>query len=137
MAEKMRVAIYCRLAREDADTMETQKERVLRFAAEHGHHDAAVYLDDGASGMNFNRAGFARMGADIQAGMIDAVYVQSLSRLGRNIFDLTDWLEGMQKKGITVKAADGSLDTDLRELPGATFLETLRKYRKGGKRHGA
>jgi DNA invertase Pin-like site-specific DNA recombinase len=47
-----------------------------------------VYVDDGWSGTNFDRPGFKRMIADIEAGHISIVAVKGLSRLGRNHLEL-------------------------------------------------
>jgi len=42
------------------------------------------YVDDGISGTTFERDGFKRMIADIDAGKIGVVLCKDLSRLGRN-----------------------------------------------------
>lgn len=44
----------------------------------------AVYVDDGYSGLNFDRPDFNRMLDDIEAGRIDVVITKDLSRLGRD-----------------------------------------------------
>ena len=43
-----------------------------------------VYVDDGWSGLNFQRPDFNRMLDDIEAGKIDVVITKDLSRLGRD-----------------------------------------------------
>lgn len=43
-----------------------------------------VYVDDGWSGLNFDRPDFNRMLDDIEAGKIDVVITKDLSRLGRD-----------------------------------------------------
>ena len=42
------------------------------------------YIDDGFSGLNFQRPGFYRLLADIEAGIIDTVITKDLGRLGRD-----------------------------------------------------
>ena len=53
----------------------------------HGFKIYDVYVDDGYSGLNFNRPGFQRMIQDIQSGKINLVITKDLSRLGRNYIE--------------------------------------------------
>ena len=82
-----RAALYLRLSREDGDrdisqSIETQREQLLRYAAEQGFPVAGIYADDGYTGTNFNRPAFQRLIGDVEAGKIDIVLVKDLSRLG-------------------------------------------------------
>ena len=52
-----------------------------------------VYIDDGASGGNFNRKGFQDMMTDVRSGEITLVLVQDLSRFGRNYLEAGHYLE--------------------------------------------
>ena len=52
-----------------------------------------IYIDNGASGMNFQRPAFQRLLADIEAGRIACVIVKDLSRLGRNTIDTGYYIE--------------------------------------------
>ena len=55
-------------------------------------YNTALYcrlsLDDGYSGLNFNRPGFQRMIQDIQSGKVNLVINIDLSRLGRNYIEI-------------------------------------------------
>lgn len=88
--EKQRAALYSRLSRDDgigeseSNSISNQKQMLLRFAKENGFDIADYYVDDGWSGTNFERPDFKRMVSDIEKGLIDAVIVKDLSRLGRN-----------------------------------------------------
>ena len=42
------------------------------------------YIDDGYSGMNFNRAAFQSMLKDLESGIINCVIVKDISRIGRD-----------------------------------------------------
>jgi len=82
-------AIYCRLSRDDGGDAESnsiinQRDILRRYAQEHGLSVYAEYVDDGISGVTFERPSFKRMVADIEAGKISAVLCKDLSRLGRN-----------------------------------------------------
>ena len=82
-------ALYCRLSLDDGSvgesgSIQTQKIILEEYAKMHGFKIYDVYVDDGYSGLNFNRPGFQRMIQDIQGGKINLVITKDLSRLGRN-----------------------------------------------------
>jgi len=85
----LRTALYCRLSKDDmvqgdSESIKTQKAMLTQYAKEHGFLVAEVYVDDGWSGLNFDRPDFNRMLDDIEAGKIDVVITKDLSRLGRD-----------------------------------------------------
>lgn len=85
----LRTALYCRLSKDDmvqgdSESIKTQKAMLTQYAKEHGFLVAEVYVDDGFSGLNFDRPSFNRMLDDIEAGKIDVVITKDLSRLGRD-----------------------------------------------------
>jgi len=110
MEKIKRAAVYCRLAQMDDEAMALQKERALRYAAEFGYLNPIVYADNGASGLSFARPAFSAMNADIAAGKICAVVVLSSSRIGRNLVETSSWIGKTKRKGVALKAWDGSLD---------------------------
>lgn len=93
-----RAALYIRLSVEfnsnRGDSLETQRKIMEAFLALRPEIEiAGIYTDNGATGQNFEREGFQRMLADIEAGRIDCVIVKDLSRLGRNVVDTGFYLE--------------------------------------------
>ena len=85
----LRTALYCRLSKDDmlqgdSESIKTQKAMLTQYAKEHGFLVVEVYVDDGFSGLNFERPDFNRMLDDIEAGKIDVVITKDLSRLGRD-----------------------------------------------------
>jgi len=84
-----KAALYMRLSKDDDAAAEsasiTTQRRILKsYAAENGFPVFGEYVDDGWSGTNFERPGFKRMIADIEAKKIDLVLTKDLSRLGRD-----------------------------------------------------
>ena len=82
-------ALYERISREENGNGEScsivyQKEYLERYAAANGFENCRHYTDDGFSGGNFERPGWKRMLADIEADKIDTVLVKDMSRVGRN-----------------------------------------------------
>lgn len=84
-----RAAIYCRFSKddgktEDSSSIATQREMLSRYVREQGWTLSGEYVDDGYTGLNFNRPEFKRMIADIEDGKINCVITKDLSRLGRD-----------------------------------------------------
>lgn len=84
-----RVAIYCRLSKDDGDDAEsnsvkTQKMILESYCKRQGWDVYDTYIDDGYSGTNFNRPGFQRMYQDVTEAKVNVVITKDLSRLGRN-----------------------------------------------------
>jgi site-specific DNA recombinase len=82
-------AIYCRLSKDDEQAGEsisigTQKSMLESYCREQGFLVYDYYVDDGYSGLNFNRPGFERMLNDIDNGKVNLVITKDLSRLGRD-----------------------------------------------------
>ena len=65
-------------------SIETQKLMLTQFCQENGFSIFDYYVDDGFSGLNFQRPGFQKMLEDVEAGKIDTVITKDLSRLGRD-----------------------------------------------------
>lgn len=91
-------AIYLRLSRDDEDidggkkreseSIAAQRELARSFVeAQEDMELFDIYIDDGYSGVNFNRPDFKRMLADIEAGRVNCVVVKDLSRFGRDYIE--------------------------------------------------
>jgi DNA invertase Pin-like site-specific DNA recombinase len=95
------VGMYLRLSRDSAnyrggesDSIGNQQAMLLKFASMMpGWIVARTYIDDGASGGNFNRKGFRDMMEDVRGGVINLVLVKDLSRFGRNYLEAGKYLE--------------------------------------------
>lgn len=81
--------LYCRLSKDDEQHGEsvsigTQRSILEDYCNSHGHAIFKFYIDDGYSGLNFNRPGFQEMLQDIDRGLINMVITKDLSRMGRD-----------------------------------------------------
>lgn len=93
------VAVYIRLSREDGDKEESdsvgnQRKLLLEYIRQKEDlklYD--IYIDDGYTGLNFNRPSFQRMLTDIDAKKINCVIVKDLSRIGRDHIETSRFLE--------------------------------------------
>jgi len=104
MRNNIKVALYCRVAREDDTAIKIQEETLRRFAEKNNYANLSIYSDNGFNGLNFNRPAFIQMDNDIETGLIDTVIVKDLSRLSRNTFNTFDWLDKIQSKGVSFKS---------------------------------
>lgn len=82
-------ALYERLSKDDelqgeSNSITNQKNYLEEYAQAKGLTNIRHYTDDGFSGVTFNRPGFQKMIADVEAGLIDTICVKDMSRLGRN-----------------------------------------------------
>ena len=137
MSDKIRAAVYCRLAHENDEIMETQIEQVSRYAVEHGYNDISVYADNGASGNNYRRSAFSKMNADIAAGEINTIIVRSIDRIGRNFFKTEHWINDLRKKGVVIKSLDNSCEdicSPIFDTLHCFIMEKLKKQRKTTRR---
>ena len=55
-----------------------------KYAADNGFSNPTFFIDDGVSGVTFDRPNFNRMIAEIKAGNVSTVIVKDMSRLGRD-----------------------------------------------------
>ena len=82
-------ALYCRLSQEDdrageSLSIENQKAMLLQYAREHHFPNPTFFVDDGVSGVTYDRPGFQAMLTEIEAGRVAVAITKDLSRLGRN-----------------------------------------------------
>ena len=91
--------IYLRLSKEDGDKEESdsitnQRELILEFLkSREDIRIHAVRVDDGYSGVNFERPAFQQMLEDIKTGKVNCVVTKDLSRFGRNHIEVGKYIE--------------------------------------------
>ena len=71
------------------------------YARQHGLRNIRHFYDDGYSGTNFNRPGFAALLEEAEAGRVEILVVKNLSRFGRNYLQVGYYTEILfPKKGV-------------------------------------
>lgn len=111
------VGIYLRLSKEDENTgqsesIENQRTIVENFISNYNWNIVEIYIDDGFSGLNFNRPAFKRMLEDIENKKINLVITKDLSRLGRDYIYTGYYLERyFPTKNIRYIAISDGIDT--------------------------
>ena len=65
-------------------SIENQKAILLQYVKDHHFPNPVFFVDDGVSGVTYDRPGFQAMLAEIEAGNVAVAITKDLSRLGRN-----------------------------------------------------
>ena len=129
--EKYVAGLYCRLSRDDCQPGEsvsigTQRSMLLDFCEENGYEVFNIYVDDGYSGLNFERPGFKYLLNDIEQGKINMVITKDLSRLGRD-YIMTGYYSEIffPSNGVRYIAMSDNFDSNKLENNIAPFLNIL------------
>ena len=82
-------ALYARLSQEDAldgesNSIANQKKILLKYAKDNGFPNPTFFIDDGVSGVTFDRPGWNEMIRLSEAGKVKTVIVKDMSRMGRD-----------------------------------------------------
>ena len=101
MNTQYNAGIYIRLSQEDRGkkyesdsvSIENQRNFLMRQLQERNFNFVEEYVDDGYSGMNFDRPGFKKMIKDIEDKKINLVMVKDFSRLGRDHIETGNYIE--------------------------------------------
>ncbi len=96
--EKKITALYCRLSQEDelkGDSNSIQNQRAIleKYAKDNGFENIEVFVDDGYSGVSFNRPDFQRLLEMMEQGKVATLITKDLSRLGRNYIEVGQYTE--------------------------------------------
>ncbi len=116
--DHLRYAPYLRCSDDDQahgdfTTIHSQDNLTSRYvAAKPGATLLEAYVDEGRSGTNLNRPGWKRLLADAQAGLVDAVVVTYMSRLGRgDAFTVAEYL--LKECGVRIELVQESFGNDI------------------------
>jgi len=111
-------ALYCRLSRDDeilqgdSNSIANQKKILSHFAQENGFSNPSFFVDDGWTGVSFQRPAFMEMMEGVKDGSIKTIIVKDHSRLGRNRLIVGALLEeDFVQYGVRYIAVTDSIDT--------------------------
>ena len=111
-------AIYLRVSIDDGPDRESnsitnQRQILQRYATENGFENLVEYVDDGVSGVTFNRRGFQMLFKDIEDDKINVILVKDLSRFGRNNTLVAYYVDILFKEyNVRLIAVNDNIDTD-------------------------
>jgi len=125
------VGIYCRLSRDDDTPGESmsignQRAMLTDYCCEQGLTVYDIYVDDGVSGLSFNREDFKRLLRDIEVGNVNMVLTKDLSRLGRDYIQMGYYTEiFFPAHGIRYVALSDGYDSNKESNDIAPFMNVL------------
>ena len=91
-------ALYCRLSQEDenkgdSNSIQNQRSILEKYAKDNGFENIQIFIDDGYSGVSFNRPDFQRLLEMMEQGKVSTLITKDLSRLGRNYIEVGNYTE--------------------------------------------
>jgi len=111
------VAAYARLSvnenGERDESLETQCDLLSGFIRENGLGKYRLYIDNNESGTCFDRPGLRRLIEDIKSGLVSALVVKDLSRLGRNNGETLIFLDFLRENNVRLISIGDSYDSFL------------------------
>ena len=111
-------ALYARLSQEDAldgesNSIANQKKILMKFATDSGFPNPTFFIDDGVSGVTFDRPGWNEMIRLAEAGKIRTVIVKDMSRMGRDYLKVGYYTESFfAERDIRYIAINDGVDSD-------------------------
>ncbi|MCL2671142.1 MAG: DUF4368 domain-containing protein [Clostridiales bacterium] len=111
-------ALYCRLSKDDtregeSNSIANQKAILAKYAKEHGFGNIQFFVDDGFTGVVFDRPGFLAMMDGVKNGAVKTIIVKDHSRLGRNRLVIGTLLEeDFERYGVRYIAIMDNIDSD-------------------------
>jgi Site-specific recombinases, DNA invertase Pin homologs len=108
-----KVWLYTRISKDstDGESIENQKNILLRYAKENNMIIKGESSDNDVSGMHFKREGIAKITEAVNNKLIDTVLVKDLSRLGRNNVETLNYIEWLYRKDVRVFSISENIDT--------------------------
>lgn len=146
-----KVGLYIRISRNDGRegdslSIENQRHFLENYAINNGFLNYEFYIDDGVTGLTFDRPSFNKLTGDIENGLINIVIVKDLSRIGRNQTKFVEFVdEFLPSKNCRLIAVNDYIDTinddnevmPLKSLFNEFYSKDLSKKVKVGKRISA
>lgn len=126
-----KAAIYLRLSRDEdtkqeSNSITNQRQILTNYANQQGYNIVGEYVDDGVSGVSFDRPGFQLMMGDITQGKINMVIVKDLSRLGREHIGTGQYIEQIfPRMGVRFIAMGENYDSLYDDEPSADMVPMI------------
>ena len=127
-------ALYLRLSRDDdlegeSNSISNQKTLLTRYAKENGFKNVKIFVDDGISGVTFNRQGFKEMYKLIESDQVGTLIVKDMSRLGRNYIEVGQLTETiLPMHDVRLIAVNDGVDSERGEDDFTPFRNIMNEW---------
>ena len=127
-------ALYLRLSRDDdlegeSNSISNQKTLLTRYAKENGFKNVKIFIDDGISGVTFNRQGFKEMYKLIESDQVGTLIVKDMSRLGRNYIEVGQLTETiLPMHDVRLIAVNDGVDSERGEDDFTPFRNIMNEW---------
>ena len=127
-------ALYARLSQEDAldgesNSIANQKKILLKYATDNHFSNPTFFIDDGVSGVTFDRPGWNEMIRLAEAGKVQTVIVKDMSRMGRDYLKVGYYTESFfAERDIRYIAINDGVDSDTSDLDFTPFRNLFNDF---------
>jgi DNA invertase Pin-like site-specific DNA recombinase len=109
-------ALYSRLSMEDeltGDSMsiQNQKSILMDYAKKLGFTNIRHFIDDGKTGVHFERDGWKQLIAEVEAGNVSACIIKDMTRIGRDHVQVGLYMEMFRKYNVRFIAIGHNIDS--------------------------
>jgi DNA invertase Pin-like site-specific DNA recombinase len=109
-------ALYERLSRDDeqfgeSNSIVNQKKILESYAVKNGFTNIRHFVDDGVSGVRFDRPGFSAMMDEVAEGNVSSVLCKDLSRFGRDYLKVGMYTELLREHDVRFIAVNDNVDS--------------------------
>jgi DNA invertase Pin-like site-specific DNA recombinase len=122
MGEMKRVGLYLRVSTA-GQTVENQRQELMRVAEQRGWLVAGEYVDHGVSGIKGRekRPAFDKLATDAAQGRLDIVAAWSIDRVGRSLGHLVEFMDELRQQRVGLYLHQQQVDTST--AAGRAFLQ--------------
>jgi DNA invertase Pin-like site-specific DNA recombinase len=112
MGKTKRVGIYLRVSTA-GQTVENQRQDLMRVAEQRGWLIVEEYIDQGISGSKGRdeRPSFKKLAKDAAGGKLDMVAAWSIDRVGRSLQHLVEFMEELKAQGVGLYLHQQNVDS--------------------------
>lgn len=132
--EEKITALYLRLSRDDdlegeSNSISNQRTLLTNYAKKNGFRNTKIFIDDGVSGVTFNRQGFKEMFKLIESDQVETLIVKDMSRLGRNYIEVGQLTETiLPMHNIRLIAVNDGVDSAMGEDDFTPFRNIMNEW---------